>query len=344
MTGWASRVDRAPSLGPVTGLGRIGLSRLLALVLGASGALLAGGCSEKDEPVGPAGASPTTISIGGASALVPFLRRAGDRFEQAAPAVLVEVRRASAAEAIDRLCGRGIPIAAATRLMTVEEREGCRRNGIFTRTVVVAHQAVALVANPRLGIDCLTAGELRRLWRPRSSVASYPQLDRRYPAQPVRLFGPPAGVDAFDFFTAEVTGQEGAARRDYTPVVAFERLVERVASTPGGLGFGGLAELRRHASEVALPAVDAGEGCVRPTVATVRSGDYPLARPLYLHVSLEGLRRRPVGRFLHLVAARADVLAEETGLVGLGAREQDQARNVLGRDIPPPREPERTGR
>ena len=68
-------------------------------------------------------------------------------------------------------------------------------------------------------------------------------------------------------------------------------------------------------------------------MAAVRGGDYPLARPLYFHVSLEGLRRRRLGRFLQLVAARAERLAEETGLVGLGAREQERARGVLGEPV-----------
>ena len=258
----------------MTELRRIAPGRLLAPALAVLAALVTSGCSEKEKPLGPA--PPTTISVGGASALVPFLRRAGDRFEQADRGVVVEVRAASTAEAIDRLCERRIPVAAASRLMTIAEREACRREGIVTRTVAVAHQAVAIVTDPRLGIDCMEAGELRRLWRPRSSVVRYDQLDGRYPTQPVRLFGPPPEVDTFDFFTGEVVGEEGAARRDYTPLVAFDRLVERVAGTRGALGFGGLAELRRHAAEVALPPwTRARDACVRPWrpsgAATIRS-------------------------------------------------------------------------
>ena len=74
---------------------RIAPGRLLALAVLV--ALVASGCSEKEEPLGPA--PPTTISVSGASALVPFLRRAGDRFEEADRGVVVEVRAASTAEA-----------------------------------------------------------------------------------------------------------------------------------------------------------------------------------------------------------------------------------------------------
>jgi ABC-type phosphate transport system substrate-binding protein len=53
-------------------------------------------------------------------------------------------------------------------------------------------------------------------------------------------------------------------------------------------------------SGVEWVAVDAVDGCVRPSVSAVRAGRYPLATPLYLYVSRSApdeLRVRSLARF-----------------------------------------------
>ena len=34
-------------------------------------------------------------------------------------------------------------------------------------------------------------------------------------------------------------------------------------------------------------AVDGGEGCVEPTIETIASGEYPIARPLFVYVNAQ---------------------------------------------------------
>jgi phosphate transport system substrate-binding protein len=49
----------------------------------------------------------------------------------------------------------------------------------------------------------------------------------------------------------------------------------------------GYAYADQNSDQVALLEVDSGDGCVAPTPDTIASGDYPLARDLYIYVNLD---------------------------------------------------------
>ncbi|MEZ4868961.1 MAG: phosphate ABC transporter permease PstA [Caldilineaceae bacterium] len=66
-------------------------------------------------------------------------------------------------------------------------------------------------------------------------------------------------------------------------------LVAGVANDPNAIGFFGYAYYQNHTDELkVLPVAD-----VAPSAATVESGEYPLARPLYLYSTLETLQSQP---------------------------------------------------
>jgi phosphate transport system substrate-binding protein len=86
------------------------------------------------------------------------------------------------------------------------------------------------------------------------------------------------------------------------------------------LGFAGLPHLTGAPPGIRAVALDAGDGCVEPSAATVASGEYGLlTRPLFLYVSREALERRDVRRFLEYTLSHGRRLVAGAGSVPLTA-------------------------
>ena len=91
-----------------------------------------------------------------------------------------------------------------------------------------------------------------------------------------------------------------AIRSDWTPAEDAAATGARLARGERALAFVNREVLQPLDRGVEWVAVDAGDGCVRPTVSAVRAGRSRLATPLSLYVTrsaLDELRVRSLARF-----------------------------------------------
>jgi phosphate transport system substrate-binding protein len=155
-------------------------------------------------------------------------------------------------------------------------------------------------------------------------------VDPAFPDEPLRLFGPGTDSGTFDFFTDEITGEEGASRTDYSPSENDNVTVEGVAGEKGGLGYFGLSYFEQNKGKVAAVQVDSGKGCVGASSATVQDGTYtPLSRPLYVYVKKASFARPEVKAFLEYILANETTIAEEALFVPLTAPQLETAKTAL---------------
>jgi len=80
--------------------------------------------------------------------------------------------------------------------------------------------------------------------------------------------------------------------------------------------------------------VDGGNGCVEPTPATIASGEYPIARPLYIYVSVNKLEgNEALASFVDLYLSDAGMAVIGTGegqvpYVPLAAADLEETREI----------------
>ena len=87
-------------------------------------------------------------------------------------------------------------------------------------------------------------------------------------------------------------------------------LVEGVARDPNAIGFFGYAYLQEHANAVRAVAVEG----VAPSAASVESGEYPLARPLYLYSAEQVLEDAPAATaFLRYYLEHVNEMIDDVG-------------------------------
>jgi phosphate transport system substrate-binding protein len=75
----------------------------------------------------------------------------------------------------------------------------------------------------------------------------------------------------------------------------------------------GFAYYQAEAERMKGIAIDAGDGCVAPTVEAIADGSYPFSRSLYIYVSKNAAAENPA------VASFVDLYLSEAGLAQVAA-------------------------
>ena len=81
----------------------------------------------------------------------------------------------------------------------------------------------------------------------------------------------------------------------------------------GGVGYFGYAYFEQNQGRLKALSIDG----VAPSPETIANGRYPLARPLFIYINAEALRRPQVQRFALYFVANAGRLAQQVGYVAL---------------------------
>ena len=163
--------------------------------------------------------------------------QAGRRgFREANPGVSVEVTSSSTADGFNKLCaGRS---TSPQRLA-----DQCRRNAAMRRAhdvefieLPVAFDSLSVVVHADEHVrECLTVGELKKMWEPRRKAACAMERRASRIAAADRwrssVRGTPPGT--YDYFTLAVVGTQGRSRNDYTrrATTRFRRTLSRRTRT-----------------------------------------------------------------------------------------------------------------
>jgi len=139
-----------------------------------------------------------------------------------------------------------------------------------------------------------------------------------FPAQPIKLFSPGRDSGTFDFFSEEICGKGANPRPDMVTSEDDEVLVRGITSSPGGVGYFGLAYYIEHKDALRLVALDAGKGPVLPSPESVLEGSYsPLSRPLFLYVNARSLQRPEVSAFVTYFLKESMRVSQAVGYIPL---------------------------
>jgi phosphate transport system substrate-binding protein len=312
----------------------------IALVLGLL-ALLAGcgGGRGGDEDAGATTAAAGTgggdlsgrIEADGSSTVGPFTTAAAERFQKQEPGVQITVGVSGTGGGFERFCRGETDLSNASRPIKDEEEQICSGAGIEHVEFQVANDALTVVVNKDNDwVDCLTLEQLAKIWGPDSKAKRWSDIDPAFPDEELSLYGPGTDSGTFDYFTAEINGEEGASRSDYAASEDDNTIVTGVSGDKGGLGYFGFSYFEENQDKLRAVDIDGGGGCVAPSVATAQDGSYkPLSRPLYIYVKKEALGRPEVEAFLRYVLAHETEISGAAQFVPLTDAQLEKANGDL---------------
>jgi phosphate transport system substrate-binding protein len=257
----------------------------------------------------------------GSSTVWPVTAEVSELFLAQAPNLRIDIEFSGTGGGFRRFCDGASDIQNASRPIEEDEAATCAANGVAYREFAIGYDGITLVVNPANDwATCLTVEQLRRLWTPGSTVRTWRDLDLDWPNEPIDLYGPGPDSGTFDFFTEAIVGETDASRNDYTPSENDTVLVQGVEEDRFALGYFGFAYYAAEGPALKALTIDAGDGCVAPSVETIGDGTYrPLSRPLYVYVSEASLARLEVREFMRFYAAIAPQAVADVGYVPLAA-------------------------
>ena len=270
------------------------------------------------------------VQIDGSSTVFPISEAMAEDFMAANEGVRVTVGVSGTGGGFRKFCAGETDISNASREVKDEELEACAANGIEPLQILVGTDALTVVTSVDNDfLDDITTEQLNAIWAPEAegTVTRWNQVDSSWPNAPIRLFGPGTDSGTFDFFTEEINGEEGASRADYTASEDDNIIVLGVSRDENALGYFGLAYFLENDETLKAISVDG----VEPTPENAKSGDYSLARPLFIYVNPAALDRPEVRAFVeyYLETARDTDLITTVGYVPLETDAYDEALGLL---------------
>lgn len=266
----------------------------------------------------PAGTTSEQIAIDGSSTVFPLAEAAAEAFTTSQTgAARVTVGESGTGGGFGKFCRGETQISNASRPISAQEMAACAEAGVQYVEIPIAFDGISVVVHPSNTLSNITMAELKRAWEPAAerTVTRWRQVNARAPDIDLQLFGPGTASGTFDYFTEAVNGDGGASRTDYTPSEDDNVIVQGVAGNAGAMGYFGYAYYEQNQTRVKALSVNG----VAPSPETIASGQYPLARPMFIYVSAEALRRPQVRRFVNYFLENAATLAPRVGYVALPA-------------------------
>jgi phosphate transport system substrate-binding protein len=299
--------------------------RRLGVLVGAAfgAAVLATGVSAGGKAVGG------TVTADGSSTLGPWTTAAAELFQKKNPRAQITVGVSGTGGGFTRFCNGEIDLANASRAINqAREVPSCLQNGVKYVAFTVANDGIALVVNrSNTWASCLTTAELRKIWDRGSSVNNWKDVRADFPDVPLKLYG--AGTDSgtFDFFTEKINGTSRRSRSDYSASEDDNVIVSGVSGDRGAMGYFGLSYYIENKDQLKVLAIDAGGGCVAPSIATVQKVTYkPLSRPLFIYAKRSSFRRPVVAAFIGFALNNQKTIAARADFVALTDRQAKKAR------------------
>jgi phosphate transport system substrate-binding protein len=272
-----------------------------------------------------------SIKIDGSSTVGPLSEAAAELFREENPDVRITVGISGTGGGFEKFCAGETDISDASRPIEPEEVAACKKEGVTYGETQVANDGLAVVVNPENDwANCLTTGELKKIWEPKSDVNNWSQVKSGFPNEKMELFG--AGTDSgtFEYFNEAINGDKTATRKDYSPSEDDNVTVQGVSGGKGNLGYFGLSYAIANKDKVKTLQVDGGDGCVEPTTQTVQDASYkPLSRPLFIYPSKKALQNEATSEFIKFYVDNYEEIATQAQFVPMTTEQAQKAKDAV---------------
>ncbi|GAB3322676.1 PstS family phosphate ABC transporter substrate-binding protein [Haloplanus rallus] len=307
---------------------------------GSAGALALAGCTQSGDDGGDGGDGGDgelsgTIDIAGSSTVFPLATAMAERFQQEHSEVNVNIQSTGSGGGFaNHFCPGRTDFNNASRPIQSAEEEACSENDITPVEFTVATDALTIVVNNEMDIDCITVEELRQIWSAEDPPTNWSDVNDDWPDQELELYGPTDASGTYDYFIEAIIGEEGPGhRQDYSATEQDRTIIQGVEGSENAIGYLGFAYYSQNQDRVTALGVDDGSGCTEPSLETARAGEYtPLSRPLFTYAKQESLAEEHVAEFARYWIENStsqEIVADEVGYVPLSDEDQQAAMDAL---------------
>jgi len=225
----------------------------------------------------------------GSDTIVNLALAWAERYQELHPNIGISVTGGGSGTGIAALLNGTVDIANASRQISPDEMKQAQAKGIKPQEFVIARDAIAVIVNPANPVHQLTLQQISDLYS--GKINNWKELggeDR----QIVRLSRETnSGTHVYFLETVIRLGKKDDKTLFSTDTLLLpssEGIVAEVQDNPSAIGYDGLGYVPTDGTvKVIAIGKDANSPYILPSVETVNSKTYPIARDLYMYTAHE---------------------------------------------------------
>ncbi len=249
--------------------------------------------------VDPASVSGNIVTAG-SSTVFPLAEAMAERFKADGFAGEITIDSIGSGAGYERFCKTGeTDISNASRAIKDAEVENCKAIGRTPIEFRVGTDALAVVVSSENDFASdVTIEELALIFS--NKVTQWNEVRPEWPAEDILRFIPGTDSGTFDYFVEAVmdpifsepegAGEEAILTAANTQLSEDDNvLVQGVEGSPYAIGYFGFAYFNENQGALNALSING----VSPNAETAESGDYPLARPLFIYSDAKIMQDKP---------------------------------------------------
>lgn len=231
------------------------------------------------------------IVTAGSSTVFPLSERMAERYQSEGFPGQITIDSIGTGAGFERFCQAGeTDISNASRAIKEDEIANCQAIGRTPLEFRVGTDALAIVVNP--ANDFATNLTLEQLALAFGTAETWADVDPSFPTEPIARYSPGTDSGTFDYFVEAVFDEDDSLILSASNTQFSEDdniLVQGVEGDTYAIGYFGYAYYLENADQLKIVNVES----VEPTADTAESGEYPLARPLFIYSDPTIMQAKP---------------------------------------------------
>ncbi|MFN2286367.1 MAG: phosphate ABC transporter substrate-binding protein [Anaerolineae bacterium] len=233
------------------------------------------------------GDTATTIQNKGSDTIVNLALAWAERYQTLEPDVSIAVTGGGSGTGIAALINGTVDLANASRQIKTEELEEAESNGIDPVEFVIARDAIAVIVHLDNPVDELTLQQISDIYS--GKITNWQEVGGE--DRPIVLLSRETNSGTHVYFLEEVirlgqSDNKTLFSPDTLLLPSSEGIGVEVRQNPNAIGYDGLGYVTSDMKTIAVSR-GPGEPYYPPTVETVNTGQYPIARDLYIYTAGE---------------------------------------------------------
>jgi phosphate transport system substrate-binding protein len=252
----------------------------------------------------PGFAQGNKIVIDGSTTVGPIAKAFAEYYMSKNPGVNITVSESGSGNGAKSLVNGTCDVATMSRFMKAEEFKAAVAKGVYPIATVIAIDGLAVIVHPSCPVQGLTSAQIRGIYT--GTITNWKELGG--PNVAIVLISRDTNSGTYESFEILVLNKEKISdKAEY--VGSNGAIRSRVQSTPAAIGYVGLGFVDKTVKALKI-------NNVYPDNATVTSGAYPIARPLFMFTNGYPKMGSELYNFLNLyLTQKGQQIIEEIGFV-----------------------------
>jgi len=277
-------------------------------------------CNQSPNSSAETPVSQVNIQNKGSDTIVNLALAWAEAYQKIHPEIRLSVTGGGSGTGIAALINGTVDIANASRKIKQEEVDAAKKNGTDPVEFVIARDAIAVIVNPENPINQLSLQQISDIYS--GQINNWNELGGE--DRPIVRLSRETNSGTHVYFLENVLrlGQKDNKTLFSTDTLLLpssEGITAEISQNPNAIGYDGLGYVTNETKVVAVSKTDNGPFII-PSAETVNSGEYPIARDLYMYTA--GPPKGVIEAYLNwIMSPDAQKIVKELGFVPISSNQ-----------------------